>query len=142
MKIRARVLFVFIALMQIAGLSAQSTRGKSDLVFISADIEDSRHQLFSIYIDGVRYCGLPNNNYITVSVDTGEHSFFANKSTRKKIKKQWEGSALSLNLEAGKTYYMNLVINNEARAGVSLTPILESSAKQLMASCTKLQDKK
>jgi hypothetical protein len=37
---------------------------------------------------------------------------------------------------------MNLVINNDARAGVSLTPILESSAKQLMASSTKLQHKK
>ncbi len=142
MKIRIRILFLFIALLQIIGLSAQSIRSKSELVFIRANVEDSKHQLFSIYIDGVRYCGLPNNNYTTVSLDAGEHSIFANKTTRKKIKKQWVGTALSMNLEAGKTYYINLVIANEIHNGVSFAPITESSAKQLMASCSKLEDKK
>lgn len=142
MKTWFRILFICISIMPISRIWAQSVQGKSNLVFVRATGKDSKQQLFSVYVDGVRCCGLPNNNYTTISVDAGEHSIFANNTNRKKIKKQWEASSLSLNLEAGKTYYINLVFTNEVHKGVSFSPILESSAKQLMASCSKLEDKK
>lgn len=87
-------------------------------------------EAFSAIIDDERVCKLNNNRYSVHKVSPGEHKFKA-QYAGKKGKKRAEVAFIEI--EAGKTYYISMVIHNDFWWwDVSAREITRNSALRLL----------
>jgi hypothetical protein len=85
---------------------------------------------FNTFIDGELACKLNNNRYSIHQLPEGTHQFsvqFMGKKSKEKIQR------IDLNIQAGKTYYLQLIYEHGALLDkLYLEEVTESTAKRLM----------
>lgn len=88
---------------------------------------------FKEFIDGKIVCMIDNKSYTVHEVDAGEHSITW-QSGKKELAKEGKDMMVTMNLEAGKTYYFQILITKGfMSAAVSMNELTESTAKKIMA---------
>ena len=85
---------------------------------------------FPAFIDGELACKLNNNRYSIHQLSEGTHQFsvqFMGKKSKDKIER------IDLHIQAGKTYYMQMILEHKALVDkLFLEEVTESTAKRLM----------
>lgn len=112
----------------------QSKAPASLITFINNDEDEPVKQKLSVYIDGKKHCVVPHQSYVNITVDSGEHTFFAAFPGTRKLKKKMEEESINVWVAPGQTYYFLLIVNMSRRYGITCTAILEDGAKKLMRS--------
>ena len=69
---------------------------------------------FKVFIDNNVVCKLPQRRYSIHEVSPGKHSFTVQQSGMK-ARKRARKKAVTVDCEAGKTYYVNLVLREQYR---------------------------
>lgn len=84
---------------------------------------------FRVFIDNTLVCKLKNKKYSIHQVKSGKHVFSVqlNSTTEKKGSDKFE-----IDIEAGKTYYMEVKLTGDIMYGAIFEEVTENTAKKLM----------
>lgn len=122
-------------------VSIQSTishNNKATIYFIRSTGANAMFSGFMAFIDEQLVCKLNNNRFSTHQVDPGEHVFsvqFAGKQVKEKAK------PISIKVEVGKTYYIQMVILAEMwKINLLCQEVTEMSAKKIMPALSQDND--
>ena len=143
MKISVLFFFVFAAVQAIAqndsgqfatdapGSVNDSSSAMAKVYIIRATGHTGSLVNFRTMIDSVLFCKLKNNRYAVINVKPGTHSFFV---TSWDMPKTREKLGLEIPMEAGKTYYLRMVLKQRFFENqIYFEEITENSAAPLLA---------
>lgn len=129
----AALLALSAALFQTAaaqGTSAPEKEEMAKIIFIRATGHPGSATAFTTFIDDNIVCRLNNKRFSTHSVLPGEHTFsvqFAGKESKEKAER------IKISVEAGKTYYVQLIIQQGWLANnLYCQEVTENSANLLL----------
>lgn len=99
------ILLIFVALFQVNAQSEKAT------VYLFRPVGPDNYIAYYTYLDQKLLCSLRNGQYSKHQIEPGDHIFHA--QYKGKIKSNPETN-LSVNLEAGKIYYISIEIKTKA----------------------------
>lgn len=122
-------LFILSFLMTWVSLSSMAQE-KGTVYFMRSTGFQGSATAFTAFIDGELACKLNNKRFSVHEVEPGEHQFtvqFAGKAAKEKAE------PITINIEAGKTYYVQMVFQTGAFVNnLYCQEVTESSAKPVM----------
>jgi uncharacterized alpha/beta hydrolase family protein len=131
---------IFFLLTTIFGLQAQENEQKSSgdkdkatIYFIRSTGFAGSASAFTAFIDKELVCKLNNKKYSIHEVDPGKHTFTVQFSGKKAKKK---AEPILIDLEAGKTYYIQMVFQTGAfKNNLYCQEVTENSANTVLVDC-------
>src|SRR5688572_33310832 len=126
-----KIFFVLISLMCLTELHAQdSTAGQGTVYFMRTTGYNGSAVAFTVFMDDVILCRINNKRFSVHSVAPGKHFFssqFAGKKSKEKAEK------IEIDIEAGKTYYIQLIFQGGALVNnLYCQEVTENSAKKVL----------
>lgn len=123
-----------ILLLLLIGLTLPAlAQEKAKIYFIRTTGFQGSAVAFTAFIDDQLACRLNNKRYSIHEVEPGEHKFtvqFAGNKSKEKAE------PITINTEAGKTYYIQMVFQGGAfKNNLYCQEVTENSAKTVLPSC-------
>ncbi len=144
-----RILLILSFVLTALGLRAQEAAstppaaapGMATVYFLRATGFQGSAGAFTAFIDGKLACRLNNKRYSIHQVPPGEH-FFTVQFAGKEAKAKALGEKITVTLEAGKTYYIQMNFQTGfTKNNLYPQEITEGSAKKVMADNKMTEDK-
>ncbi len=134
-----KLVVILLVLSSVTEMKAQdSTSTQGTIYFMRSTGFNGSAVAFTVFMDDVILCRINNKRFSMHNVAPGKHSFssqFAGKKSKEKAEK------IEIDVEAGKTYYIQLIFQGGAFVNnLYCQEVTENSAKKVLP--TLQQDKK
>lgn len=138
MKALRSIVFGFVLFLSLPCFSQDST-SSSKLYFIRNTGYNGSAINFHCLIDSQMVCNLKNKKFSVHTITAGTHVFNVRSSGKEVTSSK---NALSINVEAGKSYYIKILPekSNSFASTLKLLEVSESTAQSLLSKCTEQTD--
>lgn len=124
------IAFIFLFVFNTYGQSEKDLDGSAQVYFLRSTGTKAVLDKFKVFIDDTLVCKLSNKKYSVHVVAPGEHVFSVQASgTESKPK----ADKLTINTEAGKIYYVQLIVEGDFLITPHCEEISENTAKKKLA---------